>query len=83
MLSCGDAQVCLPLAMCFCEVHSECGPITVEEWLLIPLLQVIVKHPRFCQTEEGNIDNLFGREGCVPQFHLGDAVGDFLKERSD
>ena len=80
MLSCGEAQICLPLAMCFHGVHSECGTIAVEGWLSIPLLQVVMKHPFFCQTDEGNIDDLFGRERCAPQFRVGDAVGDLLKE---
>ena len=67
MLSCGEAQVCLPLAMRFRKVQSEGVPITAEGWLMIPLLQVVVKHPHFFQTEEGNINDLFGREECVPQ----------------
>ena len=69
--------------MRFREVHSKCGPIAVEGWFSIPLLQVVVKHPHFCQTEEGNTNDLFGRERCIPQFRVGDAVGDLLKERFD
>ena len=83
MLSFSEAQVCLPLAMQFCKVHSEGVPIASEGWLLIPLLHVVVKHPCFCQTEEGNIDDFFGRERCVPQLRVGDTVGDLLKERFD
>ena len=48
MFPCGEAQVRLPLAVCFREVKPERGPITAEEWLSIPLLQVVVEHPRFC-----------------------------------
>ena len=55
--------------------------ITSEGWLPIPLPQVVVKHPYFCQTEEGSINNLFGHERCVPQLCVGYAVGDLLEER--
>ena len=65
------------------KVHSEGVPITAEGWLPIPLLQVVMKHPSFCQTEEGNIDDFFGRERCVPQFRVGNAVCDLLEERFD
>ena len=51
MLSCSEAQVRLPLAVCFREVNPERGPIAAEEWFSIPLLQVVVKHLRFFQTE--------------------------------
>ena len=81
MLPCGEAQVFLPIAVCFHEVNPERGPITAEEWLSIPLLQVVIKHSRFFQTEEGNVHYLFWRGGCVSQFGVGDAVSDFLKER--
>ena len=69
--------------MRFHKVHSESVPITAEGWLQIPLLQVVVKHPRFCQTEEGSIDDLFGREMCVPQLCVGDAGDDLLEKSFD
>ena len=83
MLPCIEAQVRLPLAVCFREVNPERGPINAEEWLFIPLLQVVVKQPRFCQTNEGNFHDLFLREGCVPQFRVGNTISDLLKERLD
>ena len=67
--------------MRFRKVQSEGVPIAAEGWLQIPLLQVIVKHPRLCQSEEGSIDDLLGRKRCVPQLCVGYAVGDMLKER--
>ena len=67
--------------MRFRKLHYEGVPIAAEGWIPIPLLQAVVKHPRFCQTEEGNIDDLFERERCVPQFLVGNAVSDLLEER--
>ena len=80
MLSCGEVQVCLPLAMRFRKVQSEFFPITDEGRLPIPLLQFIVKYTRLCHAEEGSINDLLGCKRCIPQFCVGYSVGDLLEE---
>ena len=66
MLSCGEAQVRLPLAVCFREVNPERGPIMAEEWLSIPLLQVVVKRPHFSKHRRAMSTICFDVKGASP-----------------
>ena len=66
MLSCSEAQVRLPLAVCFREVNPERGPITAEEWLSILLLQVVMKHPVFAKQMRAMSTIYFDVKGASP-----------------